>query len=261
VIWIQLLLCWMGIVSFPYNNTIVQFPTNDGIDPTQTRVFLCMLLLQWSTYIMSLCTFHLAEFFITSIYNPTQATTDSFLVNHSTTYTTAAMSSWIEFWFRFCCLLLTSLNFSLPSWISLIGFGIVILAQIIRSMAMATAGESFNHLIQTSKKQNHVLITHGIYSVFRHPSYVGYFYWAIATQLLLGNIIHTILYSIAAWTFFQRRIHYEEESLCQFFPDTYPTYVSHTYIGIPFLKSRIITPNVSSSSQNTSRVSTIQKDE
>jgi protein-S-isoprenylcysteine O-methyltransferase len=132
---------------------------------------------------------------------------------------------------------------SLSSWVSLVGLLVLIAAQMIRSIAMATAGESFNHMIQTSKKENHVLVTHGIYSIFRHPSYVGFFYWSIATQLLLGNILHTILYTGAAWTFFQRRIHYEEESLCQFFPATYPEYVALSYMGIPFLKSRILLTN------------------
>lgn len=189
---------------------------------------------------MSFCIFHLAEFFITAVYNPTQATADSYLINHSMTYTAAAVSSWIEFWFRFVFLGYFSKT-GFPPWVSTVGFLILIAAQMIRSMAMATAGESFNHLIQTSKKENHVLVTHGIYSIFRHPSYVGFFYWSIATQLLLGNIIHTILYTGAAWTFFQRRIHYEEESLCQFFPTSYPQYVSQSYMGIPFLKSRILT--------------------
>jgi protein-S-isoprenylcysteine O-methyltransferase Ste14 len=46
-----------------------------------------------------------------------------------------------------------------------IGLGMVIVAQAIRVVAIATCGESFNHLIQTSKRENHVLITHGMYVV------------------------------------------------------------------------------------------------
>jgi protein-S-isoprenylcysteine O-methyltransferase len=234
VILVQLVLHYFVFFSFPYQ-------TNDTNDLTtnhqQHEQPIAFMLWQWCTYVMCLCTFHLLEFFITAIYNPTQATADSYLINHSLTYTTAALLSWIEFWIRFFFgRRIRYMN--LPIWISCIGFCTLIIAQLVRSLSMATAGESFNHLIQTSKRQNHILITHGIYRIFRHPSYVGFFYWSISTQLLLGNIFHTILYTAASWTFFKRRIHYEEESLCQFFPETYPIYVARTSMGIPFLKSQ-----------------------
>jgi hypothetical protein len=32
----------------------------------------------------------------------------------------------------------------------------------------------FNHLIQTQQRDSHVLIQHGVYRIFRHPSYVGF---------------------------------------------------------------------------------------
>ena len=75
------------------------------------------------------------------------------------------------------------------------------------------------------------------YSIFRHPSYVGFYYWAVGTQLLLGNVVCTVLFAIAACMFFQRRIPYEEEALLQLFPEEYPDYVKRTYVGIPFLKT------------------------
>jgi protein-S-isoprenylcysteine O-methyltransferase len=81
----------------------------------------------------------------------------------------------------------------------------------------------------------------GRYKFLRHPSYVGFYYWAVGTQLLLGNPLHTVLFAIAAWMFFHRRIPYEEESLMRLFPDEYPGYVASTYIGIPFLSTRIET--------------------
>ena len=190
------------------------------------------LLWQWCAYVIALCGFHLLEFFVTAFYNPTEATADSFVVNHSTAYTAAALTSWTEFATRFLCF--PTYNAPLVSYAGLL---IVVVAQTIRSLAMATAGESFNHLIQNVKKENHVLITHGIYSVLRHPSYVGFFYWSIGTQLLLGNLLHAILFAVASWSFFRRRIAYEEESLCRFFPDEYPSYAARTSTGIPFLRT------------------------
>jgi protein-S-isoprenylcysteine O-methyltransferase len=115
----------------------------------------------------------------------------------------------------------------------------VLVAQSIRSAAMATAGESFNHYIQASKKSNHKLVTAGIYRYLRHPSYVGFFYWSIFTQLLLGNYAHAIMFAGASWRFFQKRIEYEEDSLCRFFPGEYPEYVARSYMGIPFLFTKV----------------------
>lgn len=190
------------------------------------------LLWQWSYYVMSMCTFHLSEFFTTALYNPTVTTADSFLVNHSATYTAAAIFSWSEFCIRF--VFFPTLN---SSMLSLLGVLVIAISQTIRSLAMITCAESFNHLIQRSKKENHVLITHGIYNYFRHPSYFGFFYWSVGTQLALGNCVSTSLFALASCMFFRRRIPYEEESLLHLFPDEYPSYAKRTWVGIPFVPS------------------------
>ena len=189
------------------------------------------LIWQWCVYVVAICTFHLLEFSVTAVYNPTEASSDSFLVNHSQSYTIAVVSSSAEFWVRF--LFFPSLN--APQYIVALALALVICSQMIRSVAMATAGASFNHIIQTSKKESHVLITNGIYSILRHPSYVGFFYWSVSTQFLLGNYLHAVLFAAASWLFFRKRIPFEEESLCRLFPDQYPGYVSRTRLGIPFL--------------------------
>ena len=115
------------------------------------------LLCQWCIYVVMLSTFHLLEFFTTAIYNPTVATAESFLVNHSFGYTAAFISSFTEFWLRFVFFPRFRNGF-----VSGFGLVLVLLAQIIRTLAMATCGESFNHRIQTTKKQNHVLVKHGM---------------------------------------------------------------------------------------------------
>jgi len=48
---------------------------------------------------------------------------------------------------------------------------------------MCTAKHNFNHVVQSEKSDNHELITHGVYNLCRHPSYVGWFYWSIGTQV------------------------------------------------------------------------------
>mmetsp|Transcript_5668 Transcript_5668/g.10749 ORF Transcript_5668/g.10749 Transcript_5668/m.10749 type:complete len:142 (-) Transcript_5668:212-637(-) len=90
----------------------------------------------------------------------------------------------------------------------------------------------------------HPYITHLVvfcrsYNYLRHPSYVGFYYWSIGTQLLLGNPISFVCYAIASWLFFRRRMPYEEETLVRYFPDEYPTYVARTWSGLPFIWSDV----------------------
>jgi protein-S-isoprenylcysteine O-methyltransferase len=191
-----------------------------------------VMIWQWSAYAIGVCIFHWLEFFVTALYNPQVCSSDSYLINHSTGYTAAMLTSWAEFvvrwiWFP---------HFTFLS-LSLCGLCLLVASQVVRSWAMITAQESFNHMIQTRRKENHILITHGIYRYLRHPSYVGFFYWSMATQIVLGNWLHAVVLTAAAWTFFSRRIPYEEDSLCKLFPEEYPEYKRTTMVGIPFIKT------------------------
>ena len=70
----------------------------------------------------------------------------------------------------------------------------------------------------------------------RHPSYFGWFWWSIGTQVLLCNPLCAVVYAGAAWHFFKVRIPYEEALLMNFFPGQYQQYMARSYIGIPFIK-------------------------
>ena len=104
-----------------------------------------------------------------------------------------------------------------------------------RSCAMMQCGESFNHYIQVERKDNHFLVMDGIYRYFRHPSYTGFYYWSIGTQLVLLNPISGLLFAVAGWKFFSQRIPYEERSLIRLFGDEYYNYLQRSYILIPFV--------------------------
>lgn len=59
----------------------------------------------------------------------------------------------------------------------------VVFGECLRKAAMLTAGSNFNHVVQNEKSETHTLVTSGVYAWFRHPSYVGWFYWSIGTQV------------------------------------------------------------------------------
>lgn len=67
--------------------------------------------------------------------------------------------------------------------VSSLGFLLCVIGEIFRKTAMITGSTNFDHIVQTEKNTKHELVTHGIYSLCRHPSYVGWFYWAIGTQV------------------------------------------------------------------------------
>jgi protein-S-isoprenylcysteine O-methyltransferase len=59
----------------------------------------------------------------------------------------------------------------------------VIGGELLRKLAMFTAGTNFNHYVQYIRKDDHILVTGGIYAWCRHPSYVGWFSWSVGTQV------------------------------------------------------------------------------
>jgi protein-S-isoprenylcysteine O-methyltransferase len=112
-------------------------------------------------------------------------------------------------------------------------FLICVAGQAIRTLAMITAGPNFHHQIREEKEKEHKLVTWGIYSKLRHPSYFGWFWWSIFTQVVLMNPICTVAWGKASWNFFKLRIEVEEETLVEFFKEDYDNYRKRTPVGIP----------------------------
>ncbi|XP_020898865.1 protein-S-isoprenylcysteine O-methyltransferase-like [Exaiptasia diaphana] len=206
--------------------------------------FGCSLVLSFSQvsyrcfgwYMTSLSFFHFSEYIIMAIYNPKTLSIDSFLLNHSLEYKMAAVASWIEFGIEYYFFP----NLKSYVFISYVGALLLIGGEITRKVAMITAQSNFTHLVQFHKKEGHVLVTTGIYSLFRHPSYVGWFYWSIGTQLTLCNPVCLFGYAVASWRFFKERIEYEEITLLNFFQYEYIDYQKKVGTGLPFIKGYLV---------------------
>lgn len=93
----------------------------------------------------------------------------------------------------------------------------VVVGEGLRKAAMHTAGSNFSHQIAFKKADDHQLVTRGVYRLSRHPSYTGWFVWAVGTQVLLCNPLSIVAYTYASWSFFADRIEFEEEMLFNFF--------------------------------------------
>ena len=129
-------------------------------------------------YMVALATFHLSEYLLTALYNYPSLSIDSFILNHSRQYHIAVGASVVEF----CVenVLIPQIKSSTVSrMISFVGLLMVISGECFRKLAMITAKSNFSHIVQYQKVTGHRLVKHGVYSISRHPSYFGWFYWSV----------------------------------------------------------------------------------
>jgi protein-S-isoprenylcysteine O-methyltransferase len=189
-------------------------------------------------FLATLSLFHFLEFWTTARYNTRSAQISSFLLSQNgRAYNIAHMAAMLE------CLL-TNLIFPNRSWaprsvsavLIIAGLAMISVGQSVRSIAMVQAGTNFNHIVQDWKASEHQLVTTGAYYYLRHPSYFGFFWWGLGTQLVLGNVMCFLGYAVVLWRFFSRRISGEEELLVAFFDDEYVQYRKRTGVWIPFIK-------------------------
>lgn len=115
------------------------------------------------------------------------------------------------------------------------GVAILLVGQLVRSVAMVQAGKSFNHHIQETKKATHVLVTTGLYGSLRHPSYFGFYWWVLGIQLAMGNVLCFLTYVVVLYRYYSNRIPYEESFLLKFFGDEYVDYRNKVGTKIPFV--------------------------
>lgn len=156
-------------------------------------------------FLASLSLFHFLEFWTHARYNLHNATISTFLLfTNGAAYNAAHTTAMIE-------TLITSIYFPkwqdhfAHLWVQLLGLAFVIVGQVCRTAAMVTAGTNFHHHVQTKQREGHRLVSHGIYAWLRHPSYFGFFWWAIGTQLVVGSAVCFCLYVLILWRFFYRR--------------------------------------------------------
>lgn len=186
----------------------------------------------YGIYLIVLAFFHFSEYVATGVGNPRNLSWDSFLVNHSVPYWVAMTVSWAEHlawaWAT------PSLHVSpLGGAVTRLGLAVCALGEAVRKMAMLQAGRNFNHLVQSQKADDHQLVTSGVYSLCRHPSYVGWFFWSVGTQIVLLNPVCFLLYAYVSFTFFSERIYVEEFTLISFFGQEYRDYQARVGTGIP----------------------------
>ncbi|XP_061383786.1 protein-S-isoprenylcysteine O-methyltransferase isoform X2 [Danaus plexippus] len=151
-------------------------------------------------YAMAISMFHFSEFFTVALTNPQTLTVDSFILNHSSQYWIAAVTSWLEAGVEY---------YFFPSmksyfWLSHIGVVMCIVGELFRKVAMFTAKTNFNH------------------------------------HIILLNPVCVVIYTLVSWMFFNERIFAEEMFLISFFGKQYLEYQKRVSTGLPFIKGVVM---------------------
>ncbi|KAK4058053.1 farnesyl cysteine-carboxyl methyltransferase [Microbotryomycetes sp. JL221] len=186
-------------------------------------------------YLSSWAVFHLLEFVVTSMWNPGKLSVSSFLLDNGNAYHVAHIFGILEHVLEEAFLPERWRLYKHQGGLIVLGFALVIGGQILRSFAMITASSNFSHLLAFKKAQGHQLVTDGIYAWSRHPSYAGFTWWAVGTQVMLVNPFGAVAFAAVLYYFFSNRIRVEEKYLIQFFGDEYVKYKQRVPTRIPFI--------------------------
>ncbi|KAI0723237.1 protein-s-isoprenylcysteine O-methyltransferase [Earliella scabrosa] len=190
----------------------------------------------WATYqlgfyLAAWSAFHWGEFAVTAGWNRDKCSVDSFLLENGAAYHIAHATALTEYLLT----LYFKPEYKRHPYVSIIGVILVIVGQALRSTAMIHAASNFSHVMAFRKQEGHVLVTDGIYKWFRHPSYAGFFYWALGTQLVLQNPFAFTGFLVVTWRFMNNRIRAEEVYLIRFFGDDYRNYRRSVGTKVPFI--------------------------
>jgi protein-S-isoprenylcysteine O-methyltransferase Ste14 len=82
-------------------------------------------------------------------------------------------------------------------------------------------------------RENHGLVTDGIYRFVRHPMYSAYFLWTLSQALLLPNWIAGPAGLVGFGTLFAFRVRREERMMLDAFGEAYAAYAARTKRIIP----------------------------
>ena len=182
-------------------------------------------------YFITLCIYHYTEFFSVLLYHFKKLSCEYFLIDQSLSWMLATIASFIE-------TILETYYFHKYKKIKvffIIGLIMTIIGQIFRIGGIYTGKKNFTHKISYEKKKEHKLVTNGVFSLTRHPSYFGFYLWSIGIEIMCCNPICFIGFTLILFYFFKNRILIEEKLLIQFFGEEYLEYKKKVGILIPFI--------------------------
>jgi len=129
-------------------------------------------------------------------------------------------------WFDFA-------DYSLPAWLSWSGVVLFAAAAVFLGMTHRAMGRSWTPTL--GLREDHELVTDGIFKYIRHPMYAAHLLWALAQPLILTNWIAGFCFLIPQLLMFWFRVGSEEQMMLEYFGEEYQDYMSRTGRLIPKL--------------------------
>lgn len=131
-------------------------------------------------------------------------------------------SNWLEF-----------ADYSLPVWAG--GLGVVFIASAVFVFWRSHVDLGLNWSPSLEIREQHELITRGIYRLIRHPMYASQWLWVLAQPLLLQNWVAGLLGSLVFVPFYFLRVRAEEKLMLEIFGEKYDAYRQTTGAIFPKL--------------------------
>lgn len=111
-------------------------------------------------------------------------------------------------------------------WVAMLGILVAALALYMFHLTHSALGRYWSVSLQM--RQEHKLITNGVYGRIRHPMYSAFWLWAIAQALLLPNWVAGFSGIIGFGALYFLRVGREEQMLVDRFGDEYRRYMERT---------------------------------
>lgn len=118
-------------------------------------------------------------------------------------------------------------------WVQVAGLAVMGLGIVLRSVAIHQLGRF--HTPNVAIRADHQLLETGLYSVVRHPSYLGALLGFIGFAMTLDNVLSLVLFLLATPALYLYRIREEDAVLLAAFGDRYRAYCARTKRLIPWV--------------------------
>ncbi len=116
--------------------------------------------------------------------------------------------------------------YDLPGWLGWVGTAVFALALLLLWRSHADLGRNWSAILRI--RQEHSLVTNGVYRHIRHPMYAAHLLWAIAQGFLLGNWLAGWIFLVAFIPMYLVRAPKEEQMMLEQFGQEYRQYISRT---------------------------------
>lgn len=122
-------------------------------------------------------------------------------------------------------------DYQLPIWVGWVGAAVFAGALWLLWRSHVDLGRNWSPMLEI--REEHSLVTKGVYKYIRHPMYAAHLLWAIAQVLLLQNWIAGPAFMVTSVPLYLFRVPVEERMMLDRFGEEYRLYMNGTGRVIP----------------------------